>query len=309
MKRTSGIARTAAVLLGALAGCSRSPEPPGAAPGAGAPARRVRAIVSILPQAYFVERVGAEHVNVDVLVQPSQSPHSYEPTPKQMAALSKADVFFRIGVPFEEVVMRKIGAAYRDLNVVDTRRGIRLRRMKSAHPHDHHGKHEQEAGADPHVWLDPVNVRAMAATIADEFERLDPQHADAYKSNLKAFQADLDAVHARIAQTLAPLKGRKFYVFHPAFGYFGDRYGLEQEPVEIEGKQPSAKQLAHLITDARKEGVKVLFVQPQFAATSANKIAQSIGGAVVRIDPLARDCLKNLQDIAAKLEEALADQK
>jgi len=296
------------VVLPWLAGCSQEVAGPPEAPD------RLSVFASITPQAYFVERVGGQRVDVGVLVQPGQSPATYEPTPKQLVALGKSDVYFRTGVPFEVALMKKIEGAFKNLNIVDCRKGIELRRMKSAHHHDgkaHHegetdaGHEEHAEGMDPHVWLDPMLVKIQAKTICDELCRLDPDRVTEYRANLAAFYRDLDAVHARIAETLAPLEGRKFYVYHPAFGYFGDRYGLVQEPVEIEGKDPSAKQLSQLIKDAKSDKVKVIFVQAQFPARSAEAVAQAMGGAVVSIDPLARDYLKNLERMASEIGKAL----
>jgi zinc transport system substrate-binding protein len=95
-------------------------------------------------------------------------------------------------------------------------------------------------------------------------------------------------------------------VFHPAFGYFGDAYGLKQVPVEIEGKEPSAQQLAALVRLARERDIKIIFVQPQFSDKSARAVAQAIGGAVLAMDDLGPDYLKNMTDIAEKIEKALA---
>ncbi len=95
------------------------------------------------------------------------------------------------------------------------------------------------------------------------------------------------------------------YVFHPAFGYFADAYGLIQVPIEIEGKEPGARQLSKLIDRAKKDRVKVIFVQPQFSARSAEAVAKAIGGVVVPIDDLGRDYLANLESIAAAIERGL----
>lgn len=295
------------------------------------PAGKLRVFVSILPQAGFVEKVGGDRVETDVLVGPGQSPATYQVTHKQMARLAEAQVYFRIGLPFEDSLLKKVGAVLPDLRIVDTRKGIRLRVMERAgdpddkdashdkgrgdqHHHQEDGdksddkkaehKHDQE-GTDPHIWLDPRLVKLQARTICQELIRIDPEHADQYRENTKAFEAELDKVDSRIAKALAPLKGREFFVFHPAYGYFGDAYGLRQVPVEIEGKSPSAKQLVALIKRARRAKVKVIFVQPQFSTSKAEAVARMIGGAVVPLDPLARDCLKNLVAMAAKLESAL----
>ena len=300
----------------ALASAAWAAEPAGAK--AATPDPKIRIFVSIPPQATFVERVGGTHVAVDVLVAPGQSPHAYEPTPKQMAQLAEARLFFGIGWPFEKRVLAKVTATNPHLVVVDTREGVPLRRMTAAEARlDDHGRAAARedghaaglpAGAsepDPHIWLNPRYVKIQAATICRALQAAGPAHAAEYQKNLDAFAEDLDGTDARIAAALAPLKGREFLVFHPAFGYFADAYGLRQMPVEIEGKEPGARQLAALIDRARADGVKVIFVQPQFSARSAEAVARAIGGAVVPIDPLARDYLANLEDMADKIRRAL----
>jgi zinc transport system substrate-binding protein len=261
-------------------------------------AQKIKAFVSILPQAYFVERVGGPFVEVKVLVAPGQSPATYDPTPKQMSELGRSQLYFRIGTPFEKSFIAKISDTFKRLKIIDIRKGIQLRSFKQS---------GLSQVPDPHIWLDPKLVMIQASTICNALAQVDPVHEEEYKANLSTFNADLINVDAKIAKTLAPVKGSKFYVFHPAFGYFGDSFGLTQVAVEIEGKAPSAKQLTHLIKRARKDNVKVIFVQPQFAKKYARTVAEAIGGAVVPINPLARDYLKNLENIAENLKKALLD--
>jgi zinc transport system substrate-binding protein len=173
---------------------------------------------------------------------------------------------------------------------------------------DGHGEAEHDRGpVDPHVWLSPLNAKVIAANICKGLQDADPAHARDYDRNLATLQTDLDAVHARIARTLAPLKGRAFYVYHPAFGYFADVYGLKQVAVEIDGKEPTARQLADLIARAKADGVRVIFVQQQFPSKSAEAVAQEIGGAVIPIDPLSKDYPAVLEDMAAKISAALSN--
>ena len=221
------------------------------------PPGEITAFVSILPQAYFVERIGTPHVDIEVLVGPSQSPATYEPTPKQMAKLARSQVYFRIGVPFEKTLVAKISTTFKDIMIVDTRKGVELRFFRGAHSHG-------SQAADPHIWLDPKRVKIQASTISNALSRIDPDHTAEYERNLRTFHADLDRVDAKIVNILAPLRGKEFFVFHPSFGYFADSYGLKQVALQIEGKEPSAKQLASLIEKGRKYGVKVIFVQAQF---------------------------------------------
>ncbi|HOW73076.1 MAG TPA: zinc ABC transporter substrate-binding protein [Phycisphaerae bacterium] len=281
---------------------------------------RVSVFVSIPPQRYFVQRIGGRRVDVAVLVPPGQSHHTYEPTPKQVVSISNARVFFRIGVPFEKNVVAKIGEAVKNLRVVDTSEGIAFRNMDAecaeehhapatapdAHDAEHEGDHHEHGELDPHTWLDPRLVKHQAAIICRELIALDPAHAAEYQANLDAFHIDLDNTDARIRKALKPLVGREFFVFHPGFGYFADAYGLKQVAVETGGKQPSAKHLEELIARAKRTGVRLIFVQPQFTRQSAEAVAQAIGGAVVVMDPLAEKYLDNLVDISRKIEMALA---
>ena len=309
----AGIVLAAASSEAGVAATADAPSGPRAAD-----ATRIEVFVSIPPQATFVERVGGDRVRVGILVPPGQSPHTFEPTPKQMAQLAGARVFFAVGLPLEKRLLEKARAANPGLRVVDTRQGVPLRHMAAdeagphthdeAEPADEHG-HDHAAGEpDPHTWLNPRYAKIQAATICRTLQEMDPPRKDTYQKNLEAFQADLDEVDARIAKALAPVKGKELLVFHPAFGYFAEAYGLRQVAVEIEGKEPNARALAALIDRARAGGARVIFVQPQFSPKTAEAVARAIGGAVVPMDALARDYLGNLEEMAAKVLRALQPQ-
>ncbi|MBI4965769.1 MAG: zinc ABC transporter substrate-binding protein [Desulfomonile tiedjei] len=279
------------------------------------PAGKINVFTSILPTAYFVERIGGPNVEVSVLVGPGQDPHTFEPTPKLMAKLAQARVLFKMGFPFEKTLIKKVGSTFKNVQVVDLQQGIELRGMTEEEEHGHgdadkKDEHSHEAGEmDQHTWLDPQLAKIQARTIADTLIRIDPSNQAQYEKNLKDFQTDLDAVHDQLTTALAPVKGKSFFVFHPAYGYFGDAYGLKQIAVQLGGKEPTARQLARLIELAKKAEVRVVFVQPQFSRKGAAVLANAIGGAVVPLDDLAPDYLKNLQDMAAKLDSALKGQK
>jgi zinc transport system substrate-binding protein len=203
----------------------------------------------------------------------------------------------------------------KELTVVDCREGIRLRQME-AHGHEEeeeageeheeegheHGEHE---GTDPHIWLSVRNAMRIAATMHQTLLRLDPDGKELYDRGYGELVEDLESLDRRIARILEPVEGEPFFVFHPAFGYFADDYGLEQIAVETGGAEPSARQLARLIAEAESSGVRVIFVQPQFSRKSAETIASEIGATVVPIDPLARDYIANLETMARVVEEGL----
>lgn len=307
---------------------------------------------SIVPQTYFVKRIGGTRVNVQALVTPGRSPATYEPTSRQMAALAEAKLFFRIGVPFEQAFIPKIASSYNNLRIIDTRRGIELLEMTAHHHHDdedhgmherhdehgkhhsehhdehekHHGAHEKhhdedhkhehkagdhhhEGGKDPHIWLSPKLVKRQARTIADALIAADPAGKATFEKNLNAFIKDLGTLDNALKKALAPIKGKTLMVFHPAWGYFAHAYGLKQEAIEVEGKNPSAQRLVEIIEKAKKENVRVIFVQAQFSMKSAKQIARAINGVVVPINPLAENYMGNLQAIAKSVLGALQTQK
>jgi zinc transport system substrate-binding protein len=293
---------------------------PAAGPAAPASAEKIRVFAAVLPQAWFIRRIGGPHVDVDVLVGPGQSPHAFDPPPRQMARLARARLFFAIGWPFEKRLLEKAAAVNPNLKVIDTLEGVPLRWMTPAESAADADAHEtaaappappaaahpaHEGQPDPHVWLSPRCARIQAATIARALADADPARAEEFRKNLAAVQQDLDRLDARLAAALAPLRGKTFFVYHPAFGYFADAYGLVQAPAEIEGKEPTARQLAALIARAKSEGVRVIFVQPQFSTRSAEAVARAIGGAVVPIDPLAGDYEANLLDMADKISKGM----
>jgi len=295
----------------------------------------IQAFCSIAPQKFIVEHVGGDAVSVGVLVGPGQSPHMFEPTPKQMAGLAEARVYFSIGLAFERELLERTVELNPDLVVVDMSSGIKRRRIEETHEdhhaegddgHDHgapdpvhghtydHGhahdvgdSHSDESGLpDPHVWLSPRNAVTMAETTHEALVRLLPERKPALDVNLDALRQYLLETHSELWNRLRPFAGARVYVFHPAFGYFTDAYGLVQVPIELGGMEPGARELAALIERARADEARVVFVQPQFSSNAATAIADEIGGVVVTIDPLSEDYIENLREIAGEMEEALS---
>jgi zinc transport system substrate-binding protein len=148
-------------------------------------------------------------------------------------------------------------------------------------------------------------VKIQAKTICEALTEEDPSHRAYYEANMKAFHRDLDQLDREIAHSLKDIKSRKFMVFHPAWGYFAHDYGLEQIPIEMEGKVPTAKSLHYVIEEAKEEEIKIIFVQKQFSKASAETVARAIGGRVVPMDPLARDYLSNIRQVADAFAGAL----
>ncbi len=256
-------------------------------------AAALRVFVSVPPQQTFVEKIGGDHVEVAAMVRPGFNPATYEPSPRQISALADTSLYVRIGVPFEKVWMERIRSANPEMRMLDARDGIDLR----AHP--------GEPDHDPHVWTSPPLVRVMAANIRDALIELDPANHQDYARNHDAFAAELDELDREIRALLQGVTHRTFMVFHPAWGYFADAYGLTEIAIEHEGKEPGARTLTALIERARRENIKVVFAQPQFDQKLAAEVARAIGGRVVLIDPLSPDYVDSLRGAAREMAGAL----
>jgi zinc transport system substrate-binding protein len=283
-----------------------------------APAQ-MRVFVAIQPQAYFVQRVAGDHVQVDVLVAPGQEPHTFEPTPRQITRLAEAQLFFKIGMPFETRLIEKAQAMNPGIRIVDTARGVPMQ-FVSWHDEDekpgngpsatvpsdvaHGGQPTGEP--DPHIWLAPKLAKIQAANICIALKAADPANAADYERNLSQFQADLDRIDARLAEILAPYHGRDFFVFHPAFGYFASGYGLREVPIQAAGKEPGAKSLAGLIDRMKAEQVHTVFIQPQFSKRTAEAIAEATGAKLIVLDDLSRNYIGNLEDVAFNIRNSFA---
>lgn len=253
--------------------------------------------VSIVPQKYFVERIGGKQVKVEVMVKPGESPATFNPNPKKMSLLSQAKLYFSIGVPFETIWIDRIRSIHPSLQIVHLHNKI-----NKVTGHDPHHSH---AAGDPHIWTSPVKVKIIAQKIKDALTRARPEQKSYFEANLHEFINDLDLLDNDIRTILAKGRNKRFMVFHPAWSYFAEDYGLEQIAIEHEGKEPGARTMQETIEKGKKLGIKVIFVQKQFSLTIAENIAKMIGATVLEMDPLAEDYLRNMRQTAAAISGAL----
>jgi len=250
---------------------------------------KIGVVVSILPLAEFVEHVGGERVDVSVMVSSEYSPHTPKLTPSQLSAVSKADVFVKVGsgVEFELTQMDTLIEQNRAMLVVDCSKGVTI------------------MGNDPHIWLTPLNAKIMVENICSGLIEVDPENESYYIQNRDEYLRQLDELDEEIRKSFDGVENRAFMVFHPAWGYFARAYGLEQIAIEIEGKEPSVKDIANVIDEALEYDIKVVFASPQFNQQSARTIADEIGGKVESIDPLAKDYVTNMRTVLGYLLQGL----
>ena len=261
----------------------------------------IKVTAGIAPAQFLVERIGGENVSAQALVRSGQSPHTFEPSPRQITDLANSRLFLNVGIPFEKELAKRIASGFPNVQVVDLRKNLRLIQMTEQDEHDHGGD------IDPHTWLDPRNMIIMARTIAETLSSIDPENAANYQENLSQLTKEIEALDQELQSKLKPYAGRTFYVFHPAFGYFADRYNLKQKAVELGGKEPSARHLAAVIDQAKADNVRVIIAQPQFSTQAAQALAKAISGAVVKVDNLEKDYPKMMRLLGDAVSKALSN--
>lgn len=284
---------------------------------------------TILPTKYFVEQIAGDTLQVNTMVGKGADPHTYEPKPSEMKMVQNSDLYFAVGIEFDEIWLPKLAAAYPKMKIIRTEEGIEKMAM-AAHHHDehdahhHHDAHDHGAhhdhkehkahhdhdekehhdhaehhhhhdGLDPHIWLDPQLAKIQAKNIKDALTKQYPKNAKIYEANFDKFAKKLDELDAYAKQKLSSVKGKKFMVYHPSWGYFAHRYDLEQIAVEVEGKEPKPADLAELIEEAKEEKIKVIFVAPQFSKKAAQTIAAQTGAKVIEIDQLPLDWYETMK--------------
>jgi len=258
----------------------------------------INAIVSILPQHTFVKAIGGDKVNVALMVQPGNSPHTYEPKPSQMIDITKAELYFAIDVEFEDVWLPKFISLNSNMKIIDIANDVEKMHITQAQDgHESHTEHGHE-GEDPHIWTSPANVKIIAQNIYEALAKYDAENANYYKTNLETFLSSIEKTDTQIKEILSTLNSRTFMVFHPSWGYFAKAYNLEQIAVEVEGKSPKPKELVHLIKEAKEDKVTAIFTQPEFSDSSAKIIANELNIPVVKVSPLAPNWSENLISIA-----------
>lgn len=257
----------------------------------------IKVSVSVLPQAYFVERIGGDMVDVRVMIPKGASPATYAPTPQQLVMLSDSRIYVKVGSPtfsFEKKYFNSIIERNKKMIVVNMSNGIKYRSFAF-----------KKSAKDPHVWVAPYTVKIAARNIYNALSKIDPSNRNYYKTNLNSFLQDIKKLDNEIKTVLVDKRDYSFMVFHPAWGYFADEYGLKQLPIEVKGKTPSPSNIQKMIDTAKEKGIRVIFVQKGFDTRSAKVIADEIGGKVMEIDPLEKDWLLNTKNIAKTLRDVL----
>lgn len=250
--------------------------------------------VTIVPQKTFVEAVAGDLVEVVTALPPGSNHESYDPSPKEMEELNQASLYFTIGVGVEEANI--LPNLAKDIPVIFMEEEVAsvypMRTFASGEP-------------DPHIWLSPKRAKVMVELIARELSKIDLGHQAVYMENAQEYLKQLDQVDEEIQNALAGVTNKKIMVYHPAFGYLTEDYGLEMVALEEEGKEATAKHLQEMVDLAKAEEIKVIFYQEEIDSRQSEAFAEEIGAKTIQLAPLAADYIDNLKNMANLMAEAM----
>jgi len=252
-------------------------------------AEQIKVVVSIHPLYDITKQIGKDKVIVKTLLPPAASPHTFEPTPKQMMELHDAKIFIKIGAGLEFWADRIVKAvSNKNLIVVDLSKGMPLIHGTHKHEHDESPKIFSGRAADPHFWLDPVLTKKIVDKITNGLIQIDPQNKKFYADNAEYYKQQLDKLNEEIIQKIHQLKTKEYVTFHPAWNYFSKRYGLKVVGVieEAPGREPTPGDVARIVKELKRSNIRVVFAEPQFNPKIAEAIAKEAHARVLFLDPI-----------------------
>ena len=254
-------------------------------------------VVSVPPQATFVREVAGDLVNVVTMLPPGANHETYSPPPQDMEQFSHAGLYLAIGLPSERTgIIPKASELNRGLKVVDVQNEV----AKAFAP-----RYFSPEDQDPHIWLSPKRATAMVRLTASELGLLDPANKSVYEANAEKYIAQIAAADREAQESFKNLQQRTFIVYHPAFGYFAEDYGLTMVALEEEGKEADPRRMREVIDMAREKGIKVIFYQEDIDGRQSRTFAEELGGRAEKVSPMATDYVNNIRLMAQIITRGL----
>ncbi len=254
--------------------------------------------VSILPQKYFVNQIAGQDFDIHVMIPPGASPATFDPSPKDLTRIANAKAYFKIGhIGFEKGWDEKIKSVSKELTFYDLSGGVAF--ISGIDHGDHHH------GIDPHIWMSVKNVKLISRNILNALQELNPSKKDIYNDNFLRFAHRLDSLDQWITGQLSNRDRDVFLIFHPALTYYARDYGLVQESLEFEGKQPTPMHFKKITKKAKQHGIQHVFIQKQFDIENAQVLANQINADIIEIDPLNEHWKDEIISITEKMKGVL----
>jgi zinc transport system substrate-binding protein len=258
--------------------------------------------VSIAPFKYFAEEIGGNDFTVNIMVPSGADPHTYEPFPEQINKLRRSVAYISNGyLGFE---MNWLDRFYEtNMKMKRLSLGDRIDPLTSAHHRE--GGHIE--GADPHYWVSPKCALVIASSVKGFLCELNPSQKEKYETNYLILISKIQDVDNKARELFTNVPKKCFMIYHPNLAYIARDYGLEEIPVEFEGKEPTPSRMKELIDRARKDNLKTIFVQKEYDTKNAKSIAGEIGAKIILIDPLSENWQKSTLDIIDAMHKSLIE--
>jgi zinc transport system substrate-binding protein len=258
--------------------------------------------VSIAPFKYFVEQIAGNDFTVNIMVPAGADPHTYEPFPGQINSLRKSVGYISNGyLGFE---MNWLDRFY-ETNPTMKRLNLGDSIDPLASEHHHEGGHIESA--DPHYWVSPKCALVIASSVKRFISDLNPSQSQKYESNYQLLISKIRELDNKARELFTESPVKCFMIYHPNLAYIARDYGLEEIPVEFEGKEPPPSRMRELIDRSRKDNLKTIFVQIEYDTKNAKAIAGETGAKIVLIDPLSDNWQKSTTDIIDALYKSLTE--
>jgi zinc transport system substrate-binding protein len=267
------------------------------------PTQKPLVLVSIAPYRFLTEKIAGDILDVKAVVPAASNPHSFEPTSLDVSRMSQAEVWFRIGEPFEKKIVSVLQAKNPSLAVADLREGVEL----IEEFHELSCKHCSMDHLDRHIWLSPKQAQKQAKLIERTLSEKYPDQKEIFKENCKLLCQDLEDLDLEIREILKAVEHRTLLVSHPAFGYFCKDFGLTQLSIEYEGKDPRPKHLEEILKRAVEESAEIALALPQYNNKGAQLIAEKIHKPVRYIDPYSADYFETMRKLAKLIADPYAN--
>ncbi|GKV66930.1 MULTISPECIES: metal ABC transporter solute-binding protein, Zn/Mn family [unclassified Sporosarcina] len=307
----------AAAILLALSGCSNKATNETES----ASSEKLRVYTTVYPLQYFTERIGGDLVDVQSIYPPGTDEHVFEPTQKDMMSLSKADLFFYIGLGLEGFVQKTEKTLQNEpVHFVPVADAIDPEELEAGHSHEHgHEGHseeeeahseEEESAVDPHVWISPFLSTLLAEKIKDELSDELPEHAAQFEENFSVLYDELEALDRQYKTMADESPNKTFFVSHAAFGYLANTYGLQQLAVSGLDSQnePSQKQLAGLVKEAKEKDIHYILFEQNVSSKLAEVIQKELNAETLtlhNLSVLTDEDIKNKEDYFSLMERNL----
>lgn len=265
---------------------------------------------TMYPLEYFTERIGGKHVEVSSIIPPGADAHTYEPSTKKMVEITEGDAFVYNKMESDEFSSSVADTLKEEeVPIVDAAKDVELAHMEE---HEEEGAHDEEhhehGSQDPHIWLDPVLAQKMADNIYNGLVKIKPDAKDDFKKNHAALIKDLKEIDASFKNKVEEAPKNSFIVSHAAYGYWAERYNLEQ--IAISGlspsHEPSQHQIENIIQSAKKDKIRYILFEENVNNKVAEMINKEVGAKTLtlhNLETLTKDDIKKDRNYLSIMKE------